>query len=113
MLFISDIVKIEIENTPDDLLRDEMLEIASQFDSLNSTEEIELLAKEYIRHNAVPRKYSEDAYHIALATVNEMDCLASWNFKHIVRRKTKDIVRMVNAINNYKEISIFTPAELI
>jgi len=42
-----------------------------------------------------------------------MDCLLSWNFKHIVRRKTRDIVRMVNSLNNLKSIEIMTPAELL
>jgi hypothetical protein len=38
---------------------------------------------------------------------------SSWNFKHIVRRKTKDIVRMVNTLNNLRQIKTITPAELL
>lgn len=74
---------------------------------------MEWLAKEYVRNGAVPESYPEDAYHIAIAVINEMDYLLSWNFKHIVRRKTKDIVRMVNTLNRFRQIEIMTPAELL
>ena len=47
------------------------------------------------------------------AVANEMDALLSWNFKHIVRRKTRDIVKMVNTFNRLGQIEIMTPAELL
>ena len=60
------------------------------------------LAKEYVKYGAVPESYPEDAYHIAVAVLNEMDYLLSWNFRHIVRRRTKDVVRMVNTLRKLK-----------
>ena len=54
-----------------------------------------------------------DAYHIAIATVNRMDVLVSWNFKHIVNL---DKIRLFNAINmklGYPIIDIRPPKELI
>jgi hypothetical protein len=42
-----------------------------------------------------------------------MDFLLSWNFKHLVRLKTKDTVRMVNTQKGYKNLEIITPAELL
>lgn len=85
----------------------------SLFSIISLSDEVEELAKKYIHHGTVPKEYTEDAYHIAIATINEMDCLLSWNFKHIVRRKTRDIVRMVNSLDNLKSIEIMTPAELL
>lgn len=67
--------------------------------------------REYVQYGAVPSGYSEDASHIAITVVNEIDYLLSWNFRHIVRRRTKDIVRMVNTLNSLKQIEIMTPAE--
>jgi len=90
-----------------------MIKIASQVDLLALTDEIEWLANEYLKCNAIPVWFPEDAYHIAIAIIHEMDCLLSWNFKHIVRRKTKQIVTMVNIINNLKKIEIIEPAELL
>lgn len=42
-----------------------------------------------------------------------MDYLLSWNFKHLVRLKTRDIVRMVNTLKGLKNLEIITPAELL
>jgi hypothetical protein len=35
---------------------------------------------EYINQGAVSEKYPEDAYHIAVAVVNDLDIVLSWNF---------------------------------
>ena len=111
--YISEITVAEIERTPDFELRNNMMGTISLFSIISVTDDIEELAKEYISHGAVPEGFIEDAYHIAIAAINEMDCLLSWNFKHIVRRRTRDIVRMVNSLNNLKSIEIMTPAELL
>jgi len=114
---ISQITLGEIEQTPDVELRNKMRGAISQFSILrflyNNVESVEWLAKEYVRYGAVPEGYPEDAYHIATAVISEMDYLLSWNFKHIVRRKTRDIVRMVNTLYNLRQIEIMTPAELL
>ncbi len=111
--YISDLVFMEIDRTTNIILQEKMTKIASRLPSLSLRDDIEWLASEYIRYDAIPEGYPEDAYHIAVATTHEMDCLVSWNFKHIVRRKTKEIVRMVNIINGLREIEILTPAELL
>lgn len=111
--YISDITVAEVEQTPDIELRTKMKGVTSQFQLLFSSEEVEWLASQYIQHGAVPKLYEEDAYHIALAVINEIDFLLSWNFRHIVRRKTRDIVKMVNTLNRLRYIEIMTPAELL
>jgi predicted nucleic acid-binding protein len=111
--FISEITVAEIERTPDMELRSKMKDAVSRFSVLSLTDDVEWIASEYIRQGTVPEGYSEDAYHIAIAVINEVDYLLSWNFKHIVRRKTRDIVRMVNTLNNLRQIEIMTPAELL
>jgi len=73
----------------------------------------ESLAKEYIHYGAIPESYHEDAYHIAIAVLNNIDYLLSWNFKHMVRKKTRDIVRMVNTLNGFRQLEIMTPAEVL
>ncbi len=111
--YISEITVAEIQKTPDSALRQKMTGVISLFSVISLSDEVEGLMKKYIHHGAVPKEYREDAYHIAIATLSEMDYLLSWNFKHIVRRKTRDIVRMVNSLNNLKSIEIMTPAELL
>ncbi len=111
--YISEIVSIEIDKSPNLSLQNKMKEISSQLPLLPLTDEVEWLANEFIRYGAIPEGFPEDAYHIAIAVLNEIDYLLSWNFKHIVRRKTRDIVRMVNTIHGFRQIEILTPAELL
>jgi predicted nucleic acid-binding protein len=55
------------------------------------------LAETYIKNGVIPAKKGLDARHIALATVNAIDIILSYNFKHINKLKTKT---MIPAINN-------------
>jgi predicted nucleic acid-binding protein len=112
-VFISNLTRIEIDKTPDKDLREKMQEQVSEITIVPSTSAVQQLTEEYIRYEAISGNYIEDAYHIAIAVVNNLDIVASWNFRHIVRRKTKDIVSMVNGKNNYKHVEIMTPAELL
>jgi len=51
--------------------------------------------------------------HIALATINRVDVLASWNFKHIVNL---DRIKGYNSVNyrlGYPMIEIRSPKDLI
>jgi len=67
------------------------------------------LALTYIEYGALTNKSYHDALHIATATLNNVDVLASWNFKHIVNF---DKIKMYNAINlrlGHKPIEIMTP----
>ena len=112
-LFVSDMTISEIDRTPDDMMRRRMIDRISHCPSLEVTEVVIGLAGEYILHGAVPERSWKDAYHIAMAVAYDMDFLLSWNFKHIVRRKTREIVRSVNSGRGLRQIEILTPAELL
>jgi predicted nucleic acid-binding protein len=112
-VFISEVTVMEIDRTQDLELRDKMKEMVLTFSILYSSNDVEFLAREYISYGAVPDGYPEDAYHIAIAVINSIDYILSWNFRHIVRMKTRDIVRMVNTLNGFRQIEIITPAELL
>ena len=111
--FISNITIAEIEKTPDKQIKKNMKQKIEDFSVLTLSDEIEELSIEIIQSGAINESYSEDAYHIAIAIINEMDFLLSWNFRHIVRKKTKDIVRMICTLSNLRQIEIITPAELL
>ena len=75
--------------------------------------EVELLAEAYQRLGAIPLGHREDAMHVAICTVNEVDVLVSWNFKHIVNLGR---IRLFNAANlelGYGIIEIRTPKEVL
>lgn len=79
-IFISSITIAEIEKTPDKEIKKNMKEKIANFSVLAISNEIEELAKDIIGKRAINEKYSEDAYHIAIAILNEMDFLLSWNY---------------------------------
>jgi predicted nucleic acid-binding protein len=111
-IFSSEITLAEIERTHDIVLREKMKAVLMRFPIFDVDDRTESLASEYVLHDAVPANYRGDALHIAAAVINDMDCLLSWNFDHLVKRKTKDIVKMVNTLNKLGQIEIMTPAEL-
>jgi len=59
------------------------------------------------------KKYRDDALHIAVAVVNDLDVVVSWNFKHIVKLKTRMEANGINKMLGYKEIEICSPEEVI
>ena len=114
-LFISDLTVLEIEKTPDPELRERMMAFVEDhaFNTLEVNQHVHELAMEYIKYEAVPSSHLEDAYHMAVATLNDMDYLVSWNFRHIVRF---DKINQFNAVAlqfGYKPIQIYSPREVI
>lgn len=113
-LFISPVVITEINNCPEPKRSGLYAKIEQiQFNLLTRTEEISQLAQEYISHGVLSEKSMADCLHIAFAVVNNCDIIVSWNFKHLVNVKTINKVKIVNAINQYREISIVPPTMLL
>jgi len=64
------------------------------------------VANEYKKRGAIPKSEPEDALHIAIATVNKMEALASWNFKHIVSMEPIRKIHETNKKLGYSIIEI-------
>ena len=80
---------------------------------LDASDEIDQLAEKYIANNVIPEKKNIDALHIAVASVNELDIILSYNFKHINKLKTKTLIPAINRISGYQDIFIAQPEEVI
>jgi predicted nucleic acid-binding protein len=102
-VFVSPVVLYEIGKCKEPK-RSQMLEKMNliEFENLEETDEVNELAAEYIKHGVLTEKSLNDCLHIAYAVVNNCDVVVSWNFKHLVRFKTNDKVKIVNAINRYR-----------
>jgi predicted nucleic acid-binding protein len=113
-LFISQVVTEEIQQCPE-AKRAKLLEKMEQvqFVALERTDEVSKLAQAYIDNGVLGRKSIADCLHIAFAVVYDCDIIVSWNFKHLVNYTTVNRVKIVNAINRYKEISIIPPSMLL
>ena len=80
---------------------------------LDASDEAIRLANLYIQNGIIPIKYWVDATHIAIASVNELDCVLSFNYNHINKLKTKRMTENVNLLEGYKGITICTPMEVL
>jgi predicted nucleic acid-binding protein len=110
---ISDLLLDELERAPE---RVKTLLNSYNIDSFRRvmlTDEARELAERYVEENVVGKTSYDDCCHIALATINNVDVLASWNFKHIVNLTRIIGYNSVNLKNGYKQIEIRNPKDLI
>jgi hypothetical protein len=75
--------------------------------------EVEELAEHYIKERVITRKFREDALHIAIAVINRVHVLVSWNFKHIVNLDRIRKYNAVNFINGYSMLEIRNPRDIL
>jgi predicted nucleic acid-binding protein len=113
-LHVSELVVGEIELTKDRKRRESLREVLLSHEPtiLSLSEECNDLASQIVRFGAIPRKFLNDALHIAAAVIGDMDILVSWNMRHIVKLKTKRATRSVCALLGYKAVEILTPQEV-
>jgi hypothetical protein len=81
---------------------------------LPSSDEAERLANIYIAANdGIPAKKRLDATHIAAASVRHLQYVVSWNFKHINKERTRNMVNRINQQEGYEAIILCEPWEVI
>ena len=110
---ISDLLDLELITAPKNVRELLHRYSSDKFDRIQLTEEAIKLADTYIVEKVVGKTCLEDCRHIALATINRVDVLASWNFKHIVNL---DRIKGYNSVNyklGYPMIEIRSPKDLL
>ena len=80
--------------------------------TVGETVEAQSLAQAYIDAGAIGPSSRSDALHVAIATLNRADVLASWNFKHMVNWWRVEAYNRVNQENNHDHLDIRTPQEI-
>ena len=75
--------------------------------------EAEQLRDAYVAAGVVGPSSREDAEHIAIASVAEVDLMVSWNFKHIVHFEKIAGFNAVNLLHGYKPLQVFSPNEVV
>jgi predicted nucleic acid-binding protein len=110
---ISSITSFEIEKGAPAFVKEKYLLLFDyNVEIIKLTKEADELAEKYIKKGIISSNYLEDALHIAIATIANIDVLVSWNFKHIVHY---DKIRLFNGVNielGYKPIAIYSPREV-
>jgi hypothetical protein len=89
------------------------LVILSSMKLLDIDDESKSLARRFISEGALPGNADVDALHIAIACVNEIDYLLTWNCRHIDNAATKPIIRSICVVSGYSSPEICTPLELL
>lgn len=110
---VSDLLDLELKMAPLHVKEHLLKYSADRFQRVELTEEAIFLADQYISEKVVGKTSVEDCRHIALATLNKVDVLASWNFKHIVNL---DRIKGYNSVNlrlGYSMIEIRSPKDLV
>jgi hypothetical protein len=80
---------------------------------LDPNEEVFNLSNLYIKEGIIPEKFLYDAFHIAYTSVHNLNCLLTFNCKHINKKRTKELVEIINKREGYGNISIYTPVEVL
>ena len=88
-----------------------MLGVVEGAQVLPALAEASRLAERYVAAGIFPEKYGDDAMHVAVATVHSIPFLVSWNFKHLVKVRTRSLVNEVNLKEGFNSIEIIAPPE--
>ncbi|GHT23939.1 hypothetical protein FACS189430_08020 [Bacteroidia bacterium] len=112
-VYFSEINESELVNAPQQVRAVKDLIPADCFHYIEITEEVKMLALSYIAEKALGKASRNDAYHIALASANRIDCLISWNFKHIVNFDKIKLFNSINLFLGYPLIDIRSPLEFL
>ncbi|MCL2728302.1 MAG: hypothetical protein FWD56_07970 [Bacteroidales bacterium] len=113
LFVISDLLREELINAPEHVRN--LLDNYSgdKLEPVTMTDESKELADKYIAEKVVGKTSLDDCRHIALATINKVDVLASWNFKHIVNLIRIKEYNAVNLKNGYQTLEIRNPKDLV
>jgi len=111
-VYTSQVTIAEINGTSDTNLRGRLLRLIKSIRVLEVPEEAQELAKKYIDEDIIPEDYLDDALHIAIAILYQIDILVSWNFKHLVNPVTRRGINAINMLKGYKQVDIVSPEEL-
>jgi len=111
-LFISPIV-IDEAAKGDPALASQRLNYLAELAVLDVTPAARALSRDFLSSTGIPAKAELDALHIAVAAVNGMDYLLTWNCTHIANGVTLPLVYRVCRKAGYEPPFVCTPLELL
>ena len=109
----SNLTEAELAHAPE-RVRDFFQNLKHEFkEKVVVTPEALRLAQTYVEEKVVGETSLDDCIHIATATLNKVDMLVSWNYKHIVNIYR---IRGYNSINlrlGHGTLEIHSPKEIV
>ena len=118
-VYISPIVINEIQRTRNEKRKKLLLDFIKQYpinfietESINN--EVKQLASIYVNKGLIPEKKIDDALHIAVVTIKELDILLSWNYRHLANVNKELKIHAINMLEGYtKDFRMTTPLEVL
>ena len=111
-LVVSAVVKAEISSAPKEV-QEFFQRVVGESEIAELTQEVLDLRNAYLSAGVVTPKSTDDAAHVALATITRCRMIVSWNFKHIVHFEKIPKYNAVNALRGYHANDIFSPSQVI
>jgi predicted nucleic acid-binding protein len=71
------------------------------------------LAKALLKRKALPAHAENDALHVALAAVNDMEFMLTWNCRHLANASLRSLIERVCKKGGYRCPIICTPEQLM
>ena len=112
MLYISQVVLDEVARG-DGEMASRRLKILRDFPLLEINQAVHDLAVQFLSNSNLPPKASDDALHIAAATVYGLDYLLTWNCRHIANAQIQKKLLQISLDAGYELPTICTPYELM
>jgi len=111
-LYISDAVIDEVSNGDENAAKSRLERIAG-IPVLEVTEEAIVFAGHIAHTSGIPPKATIDALHVAVAALNGMEHLLTWNCKHLANVNIRRRVRIIVEDAGFSCPDICTPEELL
>lgn len=113
IVVVSNVTLDELELAPD-AVRAVLADLPPQQVEIVSTSPgSDRLRNAYLDAGVVGPASSNDAAHIAVATISDVDLVVSWNFKHIVHFEKIGGYEGVNSLHGYRSPRIYSPREVV
>ncbi len=91
----------------------ERLDVMKDMTLLETSQEALDLAKALVQAGALPAKAADDALHIAVAAMNGVPYLLTWNCRHLANATMRPVIEGVCTGKGVKTPIICTPEELL
>lgn len=111
-LVTSEVVRQEIQAAPE-AVRTLFASLVAEAHVVAVSEDALRLRDAYHEAGILAPQWSNDALHVALATVARCDAIVSWNFRHIVHFRKIPLYNAVNTLQGFGPIAIHSPLEVV
>lgn len=113
--YISAVTIRELNKTEDKQKRGKLLKILDSFPYhlIELNEGMQELANKYVASGIIPKKYKDDALHIAAAVAAGVTTIVSWNLRHMVNVFVKRKVNSINIAEGLPQVDLVTPWEIV